>query len=158
MEKAFLEILEKYPCTITLDQFYRICHIGKRKAKWILENGYIPCKDSGKRTRRFKIRTVDVVTYLQQLAQNPNLLQYPADLFSGGCNKPSKAPCNPIALSNSNEFKSYLNRIWNLSPDLLFSCDIHTITGYSPETICRWVKNGKMKSIIVASKRVIAKE
>lgn len=158
MEYSYTEILENYPSIITLDQFYRICHISKRKAKWLLENGIIPCQDSGKKTRRFKIQTIEVVLYLQQLAQNPNHLQYPAGLFSSRYNKPRKVPCNPITLSNSNDFKSHLSHIWHLSPELLFSSDIHTITGYSLGTISHWVSSGQMKSITVASKRVIAKE
>lgn len=158
MEYSYTEILEHYPNIITLDQFYRICHISKRKAKWLLENGIVPCQDSGKKTHRFKIRTIDIVLYLQQLAQDPNHLPYPAGLFSSRYKTPRKVPCNPITLSNANDFKSYLNRIWRLSPDLLFNSDIHTITGYSLGTISHWVSSGQMKSIIVASKRVIAKE
>lgn len=38
----------KYPETISMDQLYRICHISKRKARWLLEHGVIPCQDSGK--------------------------------------------------------------------------------------------------------------
>ncbi len=158
MENSYTEILERYPSIITLDQFYRICHISKRKAKWLLENGIVPCQDSGKKTRRFKIQTIDIVLYLQQSAQNPNHLQYPAGLFSSRYNTPRKVPCNPITLSNANDFKSYLSRIWRLSPDLLFSSDVHTITGYNLGTISHWVSSGQMKSIVVACKRVIAKE
>lgn len=158
MDNSFLEIVEKYPCTVTLDQFYRICHISKRKAKWLLENGIVPCQDSGKKTRRFKIQTMDIVLYLQQLVHNPNHLQYPAGLFSSRNNKSRKAPCNPITLSNSSDLKSYLNRIWCLSPDLLFKRDIHIITGYTLGTISNWVSSGQMKSIVVASRRVIAKK
>ncbi len=158
MENSYTEILEHYPSIITLEQFYRICHISKRKAKWLLENGVVPCQDSGKKTHRFKIQTINIVLYLQQLAQDPNHLQYPAGLFSSRYNTPRKVLCNPITLSNANDFKSYLNRIWHLSPDLLFNSNIHTITGYNLGTISHWVSSGQMKSIIVVSKRVIAKE
>lgn len=62
MNTQYNEIIENYPNTITLDQFYRICHISKRKAKWLLENGIVPCQDSGKKTRRFKIQTISEKT------------------------------------------------------------------------------------------------
>ncbi len=45
---------EQYPETISMDQLYCMCHISKRKARWLLENGVILCEDSGKRTRRFR--------------------------------------------------------------------------------------------------------
>ena len=33
---------EQYPAVISKDQLYRICHISKRKALWLLEHGVIP--------------------------------------------------------------------------------------------------------------------
>lgn len=48
METDYSAIINQYPAVITMDQMYRICHISKRKAKWLLENGVIPCQDSGK--------------------------------------------------------------------------------------------------------------
>ena len=41
---------EQYPAVISKDQLYRICHISKRKAVWLLEHGVIPCEDPGKQT------------------------------------------------------------------------------------------------------------
>ena len=57
---------QEYPAVISMDQFYRICHISKRKARWLLENGVVPCKDSGKQTRRFSIQLEDVIRFLEQ--------------------------------------------------------------------------------------------
>ena len=57
---------ESYPATISMDQLYRICHISKRKARWLLEQEIIPCVDSGKKTRRFSIQLEDVITFLER--------------------------------------------------------------------------------------------
>ena len=65
-------LYEEYPEVISADQLYRICHISKRKAKWLLEHGYIPCEDSGKKTRRYKIRLNDVIDYLRTLEAAPD--------------------------------------------------------------------------------------
>ncbi len=75
---------QQYPETISMDQLYRICHISKRKAKWLLENGVIPCKDSGKQTRRFQIQMDDMITFLER--QDAGLLRedIPAGIFSSG--------------------------------------------------------------------------
>ena len=56
-------LYEEYPEVISAYQLYRICHISKRKAIWLLLHGYIPCEDSGKKTRRYKIRLNDVIDY-----------------------------------------------------------------------------------------------
>lgn len=63
MATDYTYLYEEYPEVISADQLYRICHISKRKAKWLLEHGYIPCEDSGKKTRRYKIRLNDVIDY-----------------------------------------------------------------------------------------------
>ena len=61
-EKYCNEILQQYPEYITKDQMYRICHISKKTCLFLLESGLVPNIDSGKKTRRFKIKTVDVIT------------------------------------------------------------------------------------------------
>lgn len=62
-EKYCNEILQQYPEYITKDQMYRICHISKKTCLFLLESGLVPNIDSGKKTRRFKIKTVDVIQY-----------------------------------------------------------------------------------------------
>ena len=36
---------------------------------WLLENGVIPCEDSGKKTRRFRIKLEDIINFLVQHIQ-----------------------------------------------------------------------------------------
>ena len=57
------KILEQYPDSMTKDQFYRIAHISKRHAKYLLDSGLVPCHDSGKKTRRYTIQTRDVILW-----------------------------------------------------------------------------------------------
>ena len=71
MNRDYSALLMEYPEVISKEQVYRICHISKRKATWLLENGIIPCKDSGKKTRRFQVRTIDVINYLLTLEEKP---------------------------------------------------------------------------------------
>lgn len=61
MDDSYL--YEKYSEYISAEQLYQICHITKRKAKWLLDNGVIPCHNSGKKTRCYRIRLKDVVDY-----------------------------------------------------------------------------------------------
>ena len=71
MSTDYSILLEQYPEVVSKDQMYKICHISKRKATWLLENGVIPCQDSGKKTRRFQIRTIDIVRYLAKRTATP---------------------------------------------------------------------------------------
>jgi hypothetical protein len=97
MATDYSYLREEYPEIISQDQLYRICRISKRKATWLLENGFIPCKDSGKKTRRFKIRINDVITYLTKLEKHPESLQTPPEIFSSGAKyRPIKQIQEPI--------------------------------------------------------------
>ena len=81
----------EYPETVSMDQLYRICHISKRKAKWLLENGIIPCQDSGRQTRRFQIRLEDIITFLER--RDAGLLRGISRRgFSPAVDAPSKNP------------------------------------------------------------------
>ena len=51
-EKKYDAIRRAYPETISKEQFYRIAHISKATALHLLQNGLVPCKDTGKKTRR----------------------------------------------------------------------------------------------------------
>ena len=82
MATDYTYLYEEYPEVISADQLYRICHISKRKAKWLLEHGYIPCEDSGKKTRRYKIRLNDVIDYLRTLEAAPDLVATPVGAFN----------------------------------------------------------------------------
>ena len=57
--KYYESIRRKYPETVSKDQFYQIAHISKATALHLLQNGLVPCKDTGKKTRRYTIRTDD---------------------------------------------------------------------------------------------------
>lgn len=71
MATDYSSLYKEYPEIISADQLYRICHISKRKAKWLLDSGYIPCQDSGKKTLRYKIRLEDAIAYLRTLETAP---------------------------------------------------------------------------------------
>ena len=47
--------------TVSLDEAAKILHISKRKCAWMLQNGIIPCIDTGKQTRRYTILRKDVL-------------------------------------------------------------------------------------------------
>ena len=47
--------------TVTAEEAARLLHISKRKCSWMLQNGHIPCIDTGKKTRRYTILRKDVL-------------------------------------------------------------------------------------------------
>ena len=51
---------------ISLEQLYKMLHVSKRKAAWMLNNGIIPCRIRPTTTHRYIIRLEDVEIYLQK--------------------------------------------------------------------------------------------
>jgi predicted component of type VI protein secretion system len=79
-------LLKEYPSVINKNQLYRICHISKRTAKHLLDNGYIPCVNSGKKTRKYKIELTDVIKYLEARDKTPEVFAAPVGWYQTGTN------------------------------------------------------------------------
>ena len=70
MQRDYTYLRTQYSDIISCEQLSKICHISKRKAKWLLENGVIPCVDTGKKTWRFQISINAVIDYLAKRDAN----------------------------------------------------------------------------------------
>ncbi len=81
--KYYESIRRKYPEAVSKDQFYQIAHISKATALHLLQNGLVPCKDTGKKTRRYTIRTDDIIFYLIDRELHPGGLPRTRSLVSG---------------------------------------------------------------------------
>lgn len=134
MSTDYSILLEQYPEVVSKDQMYKICHISKRKATWLLENGVIPCQDSGKKTRRFQIRTIDIVRYLAKRDSNPQEVSTLGGIFNNPkANRKTIVPATQISYI---DLKRYLYFKWKAVPDALVSKDISRITGiHSTKTL-----------------------
>lgn len=145
---------EQYPEIISKDQFYRICRISKRKARWLLENGLIPCEDSGKQTRRFRIRLEDVITFLEQ--RDAGLLQdeIPIGIFSSGSH-PSAQPRQTL---DSGALCAFLLERWADAPDMLTAQQAASLCGYGPTTINVWIGKGLVTAVQCRGRNLIPKE
>ena len=51
---------------ISLEQLYKMLHISKRKAAWMLQNGIIPCEIRESLTHKYSIRKEDVLAYMEK--------------------------------------------------------------------------------------------
>ena len=69
-DNRYSEILQQYPRCMTKEQMYQVCHISKKTCLYLLESGLVPCRDSGKKTRRFTIETAAVIRYLEERELN----------------------------------------------------------------------------------------
>ncbi len=149
----FNELRELYPEIITMEQFYRIAHISKRKANWLLTNGIVPCEDSGKQTRRFKIKLNDVIEYLQRVQSKTLDVSIPSGIFASGAT--SKPPREYI---DCDELKGQFLADWYNAPDMLTIKQASEISSYVGTSILRWVNQKQVKGVLYHERYLISKE
>ena len=83
-------IKNQYPKIVSKDQVYRICHISKATALYLLQSGLIPNVDSGKKTRKYRIQLDDVIAYLQKQEEDPLAFKPPENYYAGRRYQPSR--------------------------------------------------------------------
>ena len=71
---------------ISLEQLYKMLHVSKRKAAWMLQNGIIPCRIRDTATHRYAVRQEDVEEYLAKSSRERRK-EIPVGLFNA---KPRK--------------------------------------------------------------------
>ena len=157
MDRNYSALLDEYPEIISKEQVYRICHISKRKATLLLENGIIPCKDSGKKTHRFQVRTIDVVNYLIAQEDTPQKVTMPTRRFLSTCKK-EKEEIHPIPRIPVGKLRKELWKAWAMYPDALSPRQISQMTGYSSHTVRQWITEKKLQSVYCPDRQKVAKQ
>ena len=146
-------ILDEYPEIITKEQLYKICHVSKKTALHYLENGLIPCICSGMKTRKFKIRTIDVVLFLQKRDQDVEACLAPHGWYMG-----QYKSC-PKVFSPAMQKKTLeaLELILQDFPDVMDCHEIEKATGYTHNTVMKWCARKKIKYFNIKGKYMIPK-
>lgn len=158
-EKYYNEILQQYPEYITKDQMYRICHISKKTCLFLLESGLVPNIDSGKKTRRFKIKTVDVIQYLKDRDDYPELFKAP-DGFYKKSDGDKKAPSFDEVFTHEDliRMRQYYERLLKNKPDVMTTEQVAKFTGYSKNAVGRWCSKQELKSFLIRQRFQIPQE
>lgn len=150
-------VFDEYPPTISKDQLYRICHISKRTASHLLENGLIPCKSSGKKTRKYTIAIEDVVEYLKRRDLTPNDYTAPDGWY--GC-KVKKRPTKKAFRFSEDMQKqliAYALLFLEDCPDVLSIAEVSEITGCTTTAVTKWCNNKHLHSFFIRRKFYIPK-
>lgn len=160
-------IRRDYPKEVTKDQFYRIAHISKATALYLLQSGKVPCKDTGKKTRRYTIKTEEIIHYLINREINPDYYKADEDWYkyrSRGRNhgpRTYRAAQREILLdicnAYPNAFKEYIMENLDGYMDLMSVKDVSEFSGYSTQTIHRWILEGQLQTLKSRNKHYIPK-
>lgn len=139
MSGKYDHLLKEYPSVISKEQLYKILHISKRKATYLLEHGVIPCSDTGKKTRRFKVKITDVVSYLEKGSDKI----VPNGIFS------SKTKCSVEAkpVISKAELNKMIEEKLAEAPDTMTIAQIAKTLDYGRKTVDKWIRVGKIKAV-----------
>ena len=152
-------LINRYPEYVTKEQFYKICRISKNTARYFLENGFIPCIDSKKKTRRYKVAMKDIIFFLEDRDENPKKYYLPNHFnnpFLPSEIRQYKAKPRPDTykyvyklkgIKEVKDYHKYLEQQFADYPDMMTSMQIQQVTGHSKSTIVSWCKSGKVRYI-----------
>lgn len=159
MNQEYITYLKTtYPDIITKDQLYRICHVSKKTASFLLDSGLIPNENSGKKTRKYKIRLDDVIEYLKDREVNPMSYNAPDNYYKGNYSAKKKVAVPSFSEDQVNALRKFLT-------DQLMECDdvvsietINELIGYSTKSIYEWYHKGYIKGFLIKKRVMIPKE
>ena len=137
------------------DELYRYLHISKRKMRYLLQNGYIPVIDTGKKTHRYMVKVDDAAAFRQQMEQIPDCLFELKGRFN------SRNPVAPLlepTPENCKAFAEYLTELWADLPDALPTKTAASLVGYGFQRVQECVREGLIVGVTIGNVRYCTKE
>ena len=155
---------------ISLEQLYKLLHISKRKAAWMLQNRIIPCEIRNTPTHKYSIRKEDVLAYMAK-SEREKRKEIPVGIFNvKKTNNPrrTESPDSNCGgyFDDTNyklrgkeraRFKKMLEDLLPAVPDTLTVDDVAELTGYHRRTILRYVQRKYIYGVNMMGKYYISK-
>ncbi len=156
---------------ISLEQLYKMLHISKRKAAWMLQNGIIPCEIRNSLTHKYSIRKEDVLAYIAK-SEREKRKEIPVGIFNAKkTNNPRRtesqgSDCGgyfddthyKLRGKERARFKEMLEDLLSAVPDTLTVDEVVELTGYSRKTILRYAQRKYIYAVNIMGKYYISKQ
>ncbi|MDE7280117.1 MAG: hypothetical protein K2N36_00045, partial [Ruminiclostridium sp.] len=140
------------------DQLYKFLHISKRKMKYLLENGYIPVIDTGKKTYRYKVKKSDAEKFKERMEREKGFLVELKGRF-GSCNSSTNLDWKyTIKDDEREEFRKFLTKLWREYPDALPAKKAAELVGISVQRVNELVRKGAVYGMCVVNVQYLSKE
>ena len=155
---------------MSLEQLYKMLHISKRKASWMLQNGIIPCEIRPTKTHRCVIQMEDVQVYLRK-KRSTRRKEIPVGIFNA---KPTKQrvvinnnrPMDSVDIGECfvtiadecrDAFRAHVERRLRYFPDALTADKAAEIIGYSPHTVLSYIRQKRIFAVQISGKYILPK-
>ena len=155
---------------ISLEQLYKMLHISKRKAAWMLNNGIIPCQIRPTKTHRYIILREDVEAYLQK-KRAERRKEIPVGIFNAKPTKQTVVINNHHPMDTVNvmdcyitiadecrdAFRDHVEKRLQYFPDALTADKAGEIMGYARNTIIAYIQQKHLFAVQISGKYIIPK-
>ncbi len=151
---------EGLPDIINKEQMRIACHISKRTALYLLKSNLIPNVTSGKKTRCYRIKKSDVITYLEERENDPGKYLPPENWYKNYGTSISRLHTIrmlPSDRATKRELKTYYEDGLSSFPDVMDVDAIVGFTGYDRRTVGGWCRKGQLRFIMATPKYMIPK-
>ena len=156
---------------ISLEQLYKMLHISKRKAAWMLQNGIIPCEICNTPTHKYSVRKEDVLAYMAK-SEREKRKEIPVGIFNAKkTNNPRRTESQDLDCGGYFDdtihklrgkerarFKEMLEDLLSAVPDTLTVDEVAELTGYHRRTILRYVQRKYIYTVNIMGKYYISKQ
>ena len=156
---------------ISLEQLYKMLHISKRKAAWMLQNGIIPCEIRNTPTHKYSIRKEDVLAYMAK-SDREKRKEIPVGIFNAKkTNNPRRtespdSDCGgyfddtnyKLRGNERAKFKEMLEDLLSDVPDTLTVDEVAELIGYNRTTILRYTRKKYIYAVNIMGKLYISKQ
>ena len=150
LEKEIAAALAAYPDPMSRTDFRKACHIGTRTSIYLLQSGLVPCHNTGKSTRCYRIAKADVADYLRRSLAEPEYYTPPSGWYK---NYPGHKPlafglAGALLLTDATRrrVRRWYESLLARQPDVLNAHQIARVTGYTSRTVSRWCTEGRLKA------------
>ena len=117
--------------------------VSESEAQYLLLSGLVPCENSGKKTRNFKVKVDDIIKYLEDREVNPDKYKMPSKHRFWG---------------NKEKLQKYYEENYDDYPDVVGVSDIERMTGLGKSSIVRWLRSGEVMSFKVKNAYKVPKD
>ena len=149
-ERQIQDLLAPYPDPMGRTDFRKACRIGTRTSIYLLQSGLVPCENTGKQTRCYKIAKADVAAYLRRRLAEPEYYTPPSGWYKNyPAHKPPAFGLHDARLltdATRRRVRRWYENLLARQPDVLDAHQIAQVTGCAWRTVSRWCTEGRLKA------------
>ena len=154
---------------ISLEQLYKMLHVSKRKASWMLQNGIIPCRIRPTATHRYIIRLEDVEIYLQK-QRKARREEIPVGISGAKPRKRevllNRRPVDTVTIAEcyitladdcKEAFRAHVEKRLRYTADAFDIDTAAEIIGYSRDMVLSHIQQKHIDAVRISGKYIISK-